>query len=111
MKNFVIPLMLQMAVALVQAQQPAFIVSAPAGELYTTVDEEGKTVIPNGRFITPAGRSYEVAPHPYGLAISSDGKSVVTVNSACPIYNILIYLTISILLTDIHLRAFKYNRI
>jgi DNA-binding beta-propeller fold protein YncE len=39
------------------------------------------TVLPNGRLITPSGKQVKVAPHPYGLAISPDGKTLVTVNS------------------------------
>lgn len=57
------------------------ILSAPAGSLYTSIDKEGVTVLPNGRFITPAGKSYVVAPHPFGLALSSDGDIAVTANS------------------------------
>src|SRR5664280_546163 len=57
------------------------ILSAPAGSLYTKINKNGTTVIPNGRLLTPAGRSFEVAPHPFGLAISSDGETAVTANS------------------------------
>src|SRR5664279_1362209 len=57
------------------------ILSAPAGSLYTKIDKNGTTVIPNGRLLTPAGKSFEVAPHPFGLTISSDGETAVTANS------------------------------
>jgi len=57
------------------------VLSAPAGSLYTSIDKEGTTVIPNGRFLTPAGKSIEVAPHPFGLALSGDGEIAVTANS------------------------------
>ncbi len=57
------------------------VLSAPAGDEYTVIRQDGITVIPNGRFLTPAGRSVEVAPHPYGLAVSSDGAVCVTANS------------------------------
>ncbi len=56
-------------------------ISAPAGEKYTFINKEGATVIPNGRLITPAGRQLTVAPHPFGLALSNDGKIAVTANS------------------------------
>jgi len=42
---------------------------------------DGETVLPNGRLITPLGKHVLVAPHPYGLALSPDGKTLVTVNS------------------------------
>jgi len=57
------------------------VVSSPSGSLYTQIDKKGKTVIPNGRFITPYGKSIEVAPHPFGLTLSSDGQIAVTANS------------------------------
>jgi DNA-binding beta-propeller fold protein YncE len=41
----------------------------------------GGTIIPNGRIITPLGRQVRVAPHPYGLAVSPDGHTLVTSNS------------------------------
>ncbi|MGA2407615.1 MAG: bifunctional YncE family protein/alkaline phosphatase family protein [Bacteroidales bacterium] len=57
------------------------VLSAPAGNLYTSINKEGITVIPNGRFLTPAGKSLVVAPHPFGLALSGDGEIAVTANS------------------------------
>ena len=56
-------------------------ISAPAGDRMTTINKEGETIIPNGRIINPLGRSIEVAPHPYGLAISRDGTLAVTANN------------------------------
>lgn len=61
--------------------QELWIVSAPAGNQFTKIDKNGKTVIPNGRFITPAGKSIITAPHPYGLTLSPDGNTAVTANS------------------------------
>ncbi len=58
-----------------------WIMTAPAGDMYVEINKEGKTVLPNGRFITPPGLTYEVAPHPYGLILSPDGKIAVTSNS------------------------------
>lgn len=56
-------------------------ISAPAGNEQTKIDKNGKTVIPNGRFLTPRGTQIMTAPHPYGLILSPDGKTVVTANS------------------------------
>jgi len=58
-----------------------YILSAPAGNHYTSINKEGVTVIPNGRLLTPAGKNYMVAPHPFGLALSRDGEIAVTANS------------------------------
>jgi YVTN family beta-propeller protein len=57
------------------------IISSPSGSLYTQVNKHGKTVLPNGRFVAPYGKSVEVAPHPFGLTLSRDGKIAVTANS------------------------------
>ena len=54
---------------------------APAGSRPVKIDPEGETVLPNGRLITPLGRQVRVAPHPYGLALSRDGRILVTANS------------------------------
>lgn len=62
-------------------KEDIWIASAPAGSQYTHIDREGITVIPNGRLITPVGRSVTVAPHPYGLTLSPDGRIAVTANS------------------------------
>ena len=58
-----------------------YVLSAPAGSLYTSINKPGTTVIPNGRLLTPAGKTFEVAPHPFGLALSKDGEIAVTANS------------------------------
>ena len=58
-----------------------WVAEAPADTLYTHIDTAGVTVIPNGRLITPPGKSFRVAPHPFGLVLSRDGKIAVTVNS------------------------------
>jgi DNA-binding beta-propeller fold protein YncE len=63
------------------SEKGPWIISAPAGEQYTGIDRNGKTIIPNGRILTPAGQSIVVAPHPYGLALSPDGNTAVTANS------------------------------
>jgi YVTN family beta-propeller protein len=55
--------------------------SAPAGMRYCQIDPDEKTVIPNGRLLTPRGRQILVEPHPYGMRLSADGKTLITVNS------------------------------
>ena len=57
------------------------LLQAPAGRLPVKIDLRGMTVLPNGRLITPFGKQVKVAPHPYGLGLSPDGKTLVTVNS------------------------------
>ena len=57
------------------------VIEPPAGDAYCKVDPEGVTVIPNGRFIRPYGQTLRIAPHPFGLTLSPDGKTTVTANS------------------------------
>lgn len=57
------------------------IITPPAGNLQTHINREGTTVIPNGRLLTPLGKQITVAPHPYGIALSPDGNTLVTANS------------------------------
>lgn len=57
------------------------LVSAPAGDRYCGIDPAGETIIPNGRIIRPLGTTVRVAPHPFGLALSPDGRTAVTANS------------------------------
>ena len=59
---------------------------APAGDLpaasSTSIDGRSGAILPNGRFVTPAGVEVSVgAPKPFGLAVSSDGKTAATINS------------------------------
>jgi len=65
------------------AKPPATVAElvAPAGKRPTEIVPRGETVLPNGRLITPQGVQVKVEPHPYGLALSSDGKTLVTSNS------------------------------
>jgi DNA-binding beta-propeller fold protein YncE len=55
--------------------------NAPAGVLPVNIVPEGGAILPNGRRITPRGVNVKVAPHPYGMALSPDGSTLVTVNS------------------------------
>ncbi len=64
--------------------------TAPAGTQYTSINRKGTTVIPNGRLITPTGKQITVAPHPFGLTISPDGKTIVTANSGVGPFSISI---------------------
>jgi DNA-binding beta-propeller fold protein YncE len=64
-----------------RAAGPGQELRAPAGTRPTRIDPAGETVLPNGRLITPSGKHVKVAPHPYGLALSPNGKVLVTANS------------------------------
>ncbi|MEJ2007728.1 MAG: hypothetical protein P8Z30_06150, partial [Acidobacteriota bacterium] len=65
------------------AKRPAevAVLQAPAGNRPTEIVPVGTTILPNGRLITPQGVQVKVEPHPYGMALSSDGKILVTSNN------------------------------
>ena len=71
-------------------KQKLWLASAPSQELYCAINKEGVSVIPNGRFIEPLGRQIMVAPHPFGLALSPDGKTIITSNSGVGPFSISI---------------------
>jgi len=57
-----------------------FSLSAPAGDRPAKKNPDGETILPSGRLITPLGIQIKVAPHPYGIALSPDGKMLVVVS-------------------------------
>jgi DNA-binding beta-propeller fold protein YncE len=66
---------------------------APAGDLpatlSTSIDGRPGAILPNGRFVTPAGIEVSVgAPKPFGLAVSSDGKTAATINSGASHFSV-----------------------
>ncbi len=65
------------------AKRPARVaeLGAPAGNRPTEIVPGGTSILPNGRLITPQGVQVKVAPHPYGMALSPDGKMLVTSNN------------------------------
>lgn len=63
---------------------------APAGSRPTKINPAGETVLPNGRILTPRGVLVRVAPHPYGLALSPDGQTLVTANSGTAPFSVSI---------------------
>jgi YVTN family beta-propeller protein len=71
-------------------QSQPWILSAPAQNQYVSINKTGTTVIPNGRRLTPLGKQITVAPHPFGLALSPDGKTIVTANSGTGPFSISI---------------------
>jgi DNA-binding beta-propeller fold protein YncE len=56
----------------------AFAQSAPAAERSVPGKlPSGETLLPNSRLLTPAGTQTEVAPYPFALALTPDGRRVV----------------------------------
>ena len=72
------------------AASDQWLIQAPAQGQYTHLDTTGTTVIPNGRLIAPHGRTLRVAPHPYGLVLSRDGRLAISANSGTAPFSISI---------------------
>jgi YVTN family beta-propeller protein len=83
LRHCCIPLVLSflMLSGCVRRENPVIIALSPAGEEFVRIDRQGTTVLPNGRLITPRGMTLTVAPHPFGLVLSPDGRTAVTANS------------------------------
>jgi YVTN family beta-propeller protein len=74
--------LLLMFVTLAAFGDTTYRVSAPAGQRPTSTDRvQGFAILPNGRVVKPFGKFVVTAPHPYGLALSPDGRMAVTANS------------------------------
>lgn len=73
-----------------KSDKKVWMATAPAGDRYTQIDRSGETILPNGRIITPAGKQITVAPHPFGLTLSPDGKTIITANSGTGPFSISI---------------------
>ena len=59
-----------------------FYFTAPAGDLPAQINKKKDIyVLPNGRMLTPWGWQYTLSPHPYGLAISKDGKTAAALQT------------------------------
>ena len=66
------------AVRLLSLAILAFAVSAPAAERVVPGKlPSGEMLLPNGRLLTPTGTQTEVAPYPFALALTPDGRRVV----------------------------------
>ena len=63
------------------SQKHLNILTVPAGERFTELNEGGTSVLPSGRLLTPAGSFIRITNGAYGLAISPDGKKSVTLHN------------------------------
>lgn len=88
-----------------------WIASAPAGDRLVEINPDGETIIPNGRIVDPAGQSILVAPHPYGLTLSPDGRTAITANSGTSPISITIIREILSPSPDVQLRRPKTRTI
>ena len=57
-----------------------YILSVPGTNEYTRIDTLGKSVLPSGRYCTPAGQTISITHDPFGMALSPDGNTTVTLH-------------------------------
>lgn len=57
------------------------IMTVPAGEKFTEINQDGVTILPSGRFLTPAGELIRITSDPFGMALSPDFKKAVTLHN------------------------------
>lgn len=63
------------------AQKNYEILTVPATEAFTHIDLTGRSVLPSGRFVTPAGKTIQITHDPFGMAVSPDGTTTVTLHN------------------------------
>ena len=63
-----------------QSQHAYPILSVPGTADWAHIDASGTSVLPSGRLCTPAGQTITVTHDPFGMAISPDGATTVTLH-------------------------------
>jgi YVTN family beta-propeller protein len=73
------------------------VLSVPAKDEYCIINPAGKSVLPSGRWVTPAGQTIRITHDPFGMALSPDGKKIVTLHNG--------------VFTIIHLATMEHTRV
>lgn len=63
------------------AAQQATILQVPGSREFCRIRETGTSVLPSGRYVTPAGQLVRITHDPFGLALSPDGTTAVTLHN------------------------------
>ncbi|MBN9384063.1 MAG: bifunctional YncE family protein/alkaline phosphatase family protein [Chitinophagaceae bacterium] len=79
-QRFAIILLLSFPVIRSTAQKTCAVLSVPGKDAYTHIDPSGKSVLPSGRCVTPAGAVITITHDPFGMAVSPDGTTTVTLH-------------------------------
>lgn len=64
----------------VMAQQQV-VLTVPGYNEYCQIDTAGRSVLPSGRYVTPAGKTIRITHDPFGMALSPDGRTAVTLHN------------------------------
>ena len=57
------------------------VLQVPGRDQYCNIDLNGASVLPSGRYVTPAGEQLRITHDPFGMAISPDGKTCITLHN------------------------------
>ncbi len=63
------------------SQKKVDLLTAPAGDKFTKINQSGISILPSGRLVKPAGSSLLITDGPYGMALSPDGTTAVTLHN------------------------------
>jgi len=55
--------------------------SVPGYKEYASIKPGNKSVLPSGRYVSPAGQTIQITHDPFGLKISPDGKTAITLHN------------------------------
>lgn len=53
----------------------------PGRNHYAEINEKGISILPSGRYVKPAGEMIRITHDPFGMALSPDGKKMVTLHN------------------------------
>ena len=79
-RNVILPAFLFLT-STIHAQHRYPILTVPGINEYTHIDTAGASVLASGRLITPAGQTIRITHDPFGMAISPDGATTVTLHN------------------------------
>lgn len=65
----------------VYAQQTVKILSVPGNNEYCNINIAGRSVLPSGRYVSPVGKTIRITHDPFGMALSPNGKKIVTLHN------------------------------
>jgi DNA-binding beta-propeller fold protein YncE len=57
------------------------ILTVPGTSAYAHIDTAGTSILPSGRYLTPAGKTIRITHDPFGMALSPDGATTVTLHN------------------------------
>ena len=65
---------------LIAQNKPVFY-TVPAFAEYCKINAGGKSVLPSGRYVSPVGQTIRITHDPFGMALSPDGKTAITLHN------------------------------